>query len=181
MPVMKKKIWTVGHSTHSIAEFLKILKSFEISLLVDVRHYPGSKHCPQFGKERLKKSLAKAGIKYLHLVDLGGRRPPDKGMTQNLGWRSPQFRGYADYMTTPAFKKCLKELMELGQKQTTVIMCAEAVPWRCHRSLIGDALLAKGFQVEDIFSAGKSKPHGLTPFAKVYRQQVSYPSSLFVL
>lgn len=174
---MKKKIFTIGHSTHPIAEFLKILKAFEISLLVDVRHYPGSKHCPQFGKERLKKSLSQAGIEYLHLLDLGGRRPPDKGRTQNLGWRSPQFRGYADYMSTPAFKKSLKQLIELSQKQTTVIMCAEAVPWRCHRSLIGDALLAKGFQVEDIFSANHSKPHGLTPFAKVYRRQVSYPKS----
>ena len=172
---MSKKIFTIGHSTRTIKEFLEILKSFKINLLVDVRHYPGSKYCPQFGKKRLETSLGKAGIEYLHLVGLGGRRPPNKEMKKNLAWRNPQFRGYADYMQTREFKKDLKELVNLSRVNVMAIMCTEAVPWRCHRSMIGDALLVRGFDVEDIFDISTDRPHRLTVFAKVHRKQITYP------
>lgn len=170
-----KQIFTIGHSTRTIKEFLDILKSFQISLLVDVRHYPGSKHCPQFGKKRLETSLRKAGIQYLHLEGLGGRRSPDKKIEKNSAWRNPQFRGYADYMQTKEFKENLKILASLSTENVTTVMCAEAVPWRCHRAMIGDALLVRGFDVEDIFNASSKRPHHLTAFAKVNRNQITYP------
>jgi len=167
-------IYTIGHSTHSIDEFIDILKSFEINSLVDVRSLPGSRHCPQFNGEDLAVSLAAAGIDYQHIIGLGGRRRTRKN-SANVGWRSASFRGYADYMQTPEFETNLEELIRLGRERRAVIMCAEAVPWRCHRSLIGDALLAHGLTVQDIFSAGKSKPHTLTPFAQVVGETVRYP------
>ncbi len=172
---MSKRIFTIGHSNRTSKKFLEILKSFQINLLVDVRHYPGSKYCPQFGKKRLETSLARAGIQYLHLVGLGGRRPPVKEMKKNMAWRNPQFRGYADYMQTKEFKENLKELVSLSKENVVAIMCAEAVPWRCHRSMIGDALLVRGFDVEDIFDVSKDRPHRLTSFAKVHRNQITYP------
>lgn len=172
---MTKAIFTLGHSTRSITEFIKILKTYQVSLLIDVRHYPGSRHCPQFGKARLKRSLEENGISYIHMLELGGRRSVKKEMKLNLGWRSLQFRGYADYMQTKEFKHGLKELISLAKEQPTAIMCAEALPWRCHRSLIADALLARGFKVQNIFTARIIKPHVITSFAKVYRKNVTYP------
>jgi uncharacterized protein (DUF488 family) len=169
-------VFTVGHSTRTIKEFLDILKSFQIALLIDVRHFPGSKFCPQYGQKKLEKSLAKAKIGYLHLVGLGGRRAPDKTKSSNTGWRNPQFRGYADYMQTKEFKADLTRLKELATHQVTAIMCAEAVPWRCHRSLIGDALLVQDIQVEDIFGLNIDRPHRMTAFAKVKGRRVTYPS-----
>lgn len=153
-----------------------MLKEQEIELLIDVRHYPGSRHCPQFGKARLKKNLLNNQIDYVHLEELGGRRRPDKNSELNAGWRSPQFRGYADYMQTAEFKSALKELMSLAKKKRTVIMCAEAVPWRCHRSMVGDALLVHGFKVQDIFSVTVVKPHALTKFAEVKGKKINYPA-----
>jgi uncharacterized protein (DUF488 family) len=174
---MKKTVYTIGHSTHSTREFMKFLKAYDIEVLVDVRHYPGSRYCPQFGKSRLKRNLVRNKIDYIHLIDLGGRRRANKLLEINNGWRSPQFRGYADYMQTRDFKDGLKELMEIAKKKKVVIMCSEAVPWRCHRSLIGDALLAHGYKVMDIFSEKNARPHHLTPFAKVSRRKVTYPKN----
>lgn len=170
-----KMIFTVGHSTHPIQEFIKMLSGNQIKLLVDVRHYPGSRYCPQFNKERLKKSLAKSKIRYIHMEELGGRRRPDKTSDLNAGWKSHQFRGYADYMQTPEFKDALKKLMELGKSKRTAIMCAEALPWRCHRSLIADALLVRGFSVQDIFTPTVTKTHKMTSFAQVFRKRITYP------
>lgn len=173
---LKKTVFTIGHSTHSTREFIRILKSFEINLLVDIRHYPGSRHCPQFGKSRLKATLKRHGINYIHLEGLGGRRNPVKDSDLNSGWRNRGFKGYADYMQTSEFKDALSELMKLSEKKNTVIMCAEAVPWRCHRSLVGDALLVRKYNVQDIFSEAKSKPHKITPFARVRGKKIVYPA-----
>lgn len=170
-----KTIFTIGHSTHTTREFMSILKSFEIEILVDIRHYPGSRHCPQFGKTRLKNNLERNHIQYLHFVDLGGRRRPNKESKLNTAWRSPQFRGYADWMQTKEFKNALRELIKIARTHRVVIMCTEAVPWRCHRSLVGDALLARGFEVQDIFAEEKSKPHKPIPFAKFEGMDVTYP------
>ncbi|WPU66687.1 DUF488 domain-containing protein [Peredibacter starrii] len=171
----RKTIYTIGHSTHPTREFMKILKSYGIELLVDVRHYPGSRHCPQFGKARLRKNLERNGIQYKHLLALGGRRRVDKESELNVGWRSPQFRGYADYMQTQEFKEGLKELMNLASKSKVAIMCSEAVPWRCHRSMIGDALLSYRFLVLDILSDKIVRPHNLTSFAEVHGKIITYP------
>lgn len=171
----EKRIYTLGHSTHTTRELMKMLKSFSIEVLVDIRHYPGSRHCPQFGKARLKRSLERNGLEYVHMVELGGRRRPDKESEENGGWRSPQFKGYADYMQTKEFKSALKELMKLAKKKTVAIMCSEAVPWRCHRSLVGDALLAYDFEVLDIFAPKKAKAHKPIPFAHFYGNEVTYP------
>lgn len=172
----RNPVFTIGHSTHTINEFIELLRQNNIELLVDVRHYPGSRHCPQFGKARLKNSLGKKGINYLHMEELGGRRRPDKESDLNAGWRSPQFRGYADYMQTKEFKEALKELMECAKKEKSAIMCAEAVPWRCHRSMIADALIMYGFKVFDIYSLTNVKEHSLTSFAHIYRKKITYPS-----
>lgn len=152
-----------------------MLNSNDIKVLVDVRHYPGSRYCPQFNKDRLKKSLTKTKIRYVHMEELGGRRRPDKNSELNAGWKSPQFRGYADYMQTSDFKEALKKLMVLAKSKRTAIMCAEALPWRCHRSLIADSLLVRGFSVQDIFTPTVTKSHKLTPFAHIYRKKITYP------
>lgn len=177
LPTKKKKhLYTIGHSTRSLKEFLDILTAYGINLLVDIRHFPGSRKFPHFGQKRLQAALKRRSIKYLHLESLGGRRRPDPESELNQGWRNVNFRGYADYMRTKEFREGLKELMEKAKSQKTVIMCAEAVPWRCHRSLVGDVLLVKGFEVEDIFSSTSVRPHKLTPFAQVHRGRVTYPA-----
>jgi uncharacterized protein (DUF488 family) len=168
-------IHTVGHSTHPIEGFIGILRAHGISRLVDVRTIPRSRRNPQFNREDLKGSLQTAGIEYFHLPGLGGLRHPRKDSI-NLGWRNASFRGYADYMQTPEFGTSLGHLMELASAAPTAIMCAEAVPWRCHRSLIADALMARGVQVIEVLSASKSQPHAITYFAKVDGQSVTYPS-----
>lgn len=175
--IRKSTIFTIGHSTHESDGFIEMLKAYNIELLVDIRHYPGSRHCPQFGKKRLEQNLQKHFILYQHIEELGGRRRPLKNSEQNKGWRSPQFRGYADYMQTPEFRAALRELMTLARIYHTVIMCSEAVPWRCHRSLVGDALLVHNFNVCDIFSKSNIREHKLTPFAEVHGRRVIYPSS----
>lgn len=171
----RKTIYTIGHSTHPTREFMKILKSYNIEFLVDVRQFPGSRHCPQFGKARLRKNLERNGIGYLHLEILGGRKRVDKESDLNAGWRNPQFRGYADYMQTKEFHEGLMELMKLAKKSRVAIMCAEALPWRCHRSMIGDALLSYHFSVLDIFNEKVIHPHKLTPFADVEGKHITYP------
>jgi uncharacterized protein (DUF488 family) len=158
---------------------MKILKAYDIELLVDIRHYPGSRYCPQFGKSRLRESLKRNKIEYTHLLSLGGRRRALKDSSLNEGWRSAQFRGYADYMQTEEFNDGLKELIKLSKNQNVVIMCSEAVPWRCHRSMVGDALIAKGFEVIDIFSDKISRAHKITTFAKISKNKsVYYPAIL---
>lgn len=168
---------TIGHSTLSIEAFLRALKENGVELLVDVRRYPGSRRHPQFGQPALFASLREAGIEAAWREGLGGRRPARKDSI-NTGWRESSFRGYADYMQTEAFRAEIDWLVERPQR--TVIMCAESVPWRCHRALIADAVIARGVQVDDIMVApdGKSvrKEHRMTPFARIERTQVFYPA-----
>ena len=168
-----QRIWTVGHSTLTMEQFLAILSSFEIRLLVDVRSFPGSRRYPQFNRENLQSSLTTAGVEYLHMPELGGRRKtrPD---SQNVAWRNESFRGYADYMETAAFREGTDRLLELAAEQRTAIMCAEAVWWRCHRSLIADYLKADDVTVIHILSEGKSEEHPYTSAAQIVNGQLSY-------
>lgn len=167
-------MYTIGHSTHPIEEFIALLQAHNITMLVDVRTVPRSRHNPQFEKDALHTSLSEAGILYIHMAALGGLRRPRKDSV-NSGWHNESFRGYADYMQTAAFQTALNELQELAQQHTTTIMCAEAVPWRCHRSLIADALTLQGWQVLDIISEKPASTHKLTPFLKVEDGQIVYP------
>ncbi len=168
-------IFTIGHSTHPIDEFIGLLKTYCVEQLVDVRTVPKSRHVPQFNSEALAESLVKQGIGYVHLKALGGLRHAKKDSV-NIGWRNASFRGYADYMSSEEFAQGIDRLIGLAKTKRTVIMCAEAVPWRCHRSLVGDALLVRGVAVEDIMSATSVRPHKLTEFAKVDGQQITYPA-----
>jgi uncharacterized protein (DUF488 family) len=172
-------IWTIGHSTHPIEEFIEMLLEFKIELLADVRTIPRSRHNPQFNKDVLPDSLAAFKIDYEHLESLGGLRHTVKDSV-NLGWRNTSFRGYADYMQTKEFTVAIDDLVKQIKKKRIAIMCAEAVPWRCHRSLIGDALEVRGVNVLDILSVDDSKPHSLTKFAKINGLKITYPeTSLF--
>lgn len=166
---------TVGHSNRSIEEFLNILRAHGVELLADVRTVPKSRYNPQFNRDTLPASLLAVGIAYAHLPGLGGLRHPRKD-SPNTGWRNDSFRGYADYMQTPEFEQSLAELITLEAGRRVAIMCAEAVPWRCHRSMIADALTARGIPVAHLMSAAKSQPHKLTSFARVEDGRVSYPS-----
>lgn len=169
---------TIGHSTLPVEVFQRALQENGCDLLVDVRRYPGSRRHPHFGQELLFASLGHAGIRAVWREALGGRRRPQPG-TINLGWRNEAFRGYADYMQTPEFADEIDWLAEQVRRNSVVVMCAEAVPWRCHRSLIGDAVLARGLGVEDIFvsaeGASTRKPHLLTSFARTAGSRVWYP------
>lgn len=167
-------IFTIGHSTHPIEEFIGILKAYAIETLADIRTVPRSRHNPQFSQEALALALESSGIEYRYLKDLGGLRLAKKD-SPNQGWHNVSFRGYADYMQTAEFQHAVKELVALGSASRTVIMCAEAVPWRCHRSLVGDALLVRGIPAVDIMSAAKASPHKLTKFAAVNGEQILYP------
>ncbi len=168
-------LFTIGHSTRSLAEFVALLQGAGVTLVADVRTIPRSRHNPQFNRDTLPEALAAAGIAYRHLPALGGLRHTGPG-SPNTGWRNASFRGFADYMQTPAFAAGLDELLGLAQQARVAIMCAEAVPWRCHRSLIADALVARGIPVQDIVGAGHSQPHRLTPFARVEGTNVTYPA-----
>ncbi len=165
---------TVGHSTRSIDEFIGLLRAHAVSRVVDVRTIPRSRHNPQFNRGALSDSLQAAGLGYVHLPELGGLRHA-KSDSINAGWRNASFRGYADYMQTLEFAQSLEELIQLARKERIAIMCAEAVPWRCHRSLIGDALVARGIQVEDIMSPTRRQIHALAAFAKIHGKKVVYP------
>jgi len=167
-------VYTIGHSTHPLDEFVAILQAHGIEQLIDVRTVPKSRHNPQFMRDALQGSLPAHAIEYRHMPGLGGLRHPRKD-SNNLGWKDPGFRGYADYMQTPQFEESLDRLIELAAERRTTIMCAEAVPWRCHRSLISDALLARGVTVEDIFSETSRKPHHYTSFARIEDGKVTYP------
>ncbi len=167
-------IFTVGHSTHGIDEFIDILSAHGIEAVVDVRTIPKSRHNPQFNSDALEKSLRDKGIGYRRLPALGGLRHAKKD-SRNTGWENASFRGFADYMQTEEFGEGLLELINIAGQQKTAIMCAEAVPWRCHRSLIGDALLVRGVRVLDIMSRTAAKEHALTAFAAVNGTAVTYP------
>ena len=153
-----------------------MLKAHGIAQLVDIRTIPRSRRNPQFNRETLPASLEAAGIEYSHLPGLGGLRRARPDST-NTAWRNASFRGYADYMQTEEFRENLQKLIELGAGKPTAIMCAEAVPWRCHRSLVADALLARGIRVTEISSETKAQPHSMTPFARVEHERVSYPGN----
>ena len=168
-------IMTIGHSTRTLDEFVALLRVHSVTLVADVRTVPRSRHNPQFNKESLPGSLSEAGLGYIHMPGLGGLRHA-RSDSPNAGWRNASFRGYADYMQTPEFKDNLEQLIELAKKDRLVIMCAEAVPWRCHRSLIGDALTVRGIETVDIMSLTQSRVHTLTPFAKVSGTKVTYPA-----
>jgi len=170
-------ILTVGHSTHSIEDFLALLAAHGVEQLIDVRTIPKSRRNPQHNTEALAASLEAAGIRYRHMPDLGGLRHPRKDSI-NSAWKNDSFRGYADYMGTHAFENALDELIAASHESRTVIMCAEAVPWRCHRSLIADALLARGVPVEHIMSKTSRKAHTFISFARVEGGKVTYPGLL---
>ncbi len=167
-------IFTIGHSTRSAEDFISLLQEHGIQQLVDVRTVPRSARNPQFNRETLPKTLAEAGIAYTHIAGLGGLRQARKDSI-NTGWKNASFRGYADYMQTDEFARALDELLASAASERVAIMCAEAVPWRCHRSLIGDALLVRGVDVQDITGPNKTRPHTLTPFAHVEGTTVTYP------
>jgi uncharacterized protein (DUF488 family) len=167
-------IYTIGHSNRPIDEFIQLLRIFEIKLVVDIRTIPRSRHNPQYGQIALQASLESAGVGYTYLKNLGGLRHGNPNSV-NMGWRNESFRAYADYMQTPAFNTAIAELIRLAEKVPTAIMCAEAVPWRCHRSLVGDALLVRGIRVVDIISAASAREHSLTAFAQVNGTHIVYP------
>lgn len=166
-------IWTIGHSTRSLAEFMAMLNSFHIELVVDIRSFPGSRKFPQYNKEALEISLPQYNVKYIHLKSLGGRRKvkPD---SKNTGWRHIAFRGYADYMETDAFKEGIIELKKNALKQRTVYMCSEAVWWRCHRSMVSDYLKVRGWKVMHIIGIGKDNEHPYTAPARIVNGVLSY-------
>jgi uncharacterized protein (DUF488 family) len=168
--------FTVGHSNRTWKEFLALLRAHGVKRVVDVRSIPRSRHNPQFDQKTLRKKLRSAKIGYLHLRKLGGLRHARRD-SKNMGWHNTSFRGYADYMQTADFDAGVQRLIKLARQKRSAIMCAEAVPWRCHRSLIGDALVVRGICVEDIMSATTSRPHLLTSFARVRKNVITYPAS----
>jgi uncharacterized protein (DUF488 family) len=167
-------IYTVGHSTRPVDAFVALLEAHGVQTLIDVRTVPRSRHNPQFNADTLAASLAAQRIDYARFPGLGGfrRARPDSA---NAAWRNASFRGYADYMQTPAFAENLERLLELARERTVALMCAEAVPWRCHRSLIADALVVRGVRTEEIVSEMKTEVHKLTPFAVVEGKRITYP------
>lgn len=167
-------IYTIGHSTRELEDFIAILKKYKVRTLADIRTMPGSRRVPQFNKENMEPALEAENIHYMHLKELGGLRHTTKD-SPNMGWRNKSFRGYADYMQTEDFEKGLEKLISEAKKSITAMMCAEAVPWRCHRSMVGDALVVRGFDVEDIFTEKKEEPHKLTSFAQVEGVKITYP------
>jgi len=171
---MKDRIvWTVGHSTHDLDEFMAILKSFQIELVADIRSYPGSRRYPQFNIETLRVTLPQDCIEYIHLKDLGGRRKT-RTDSRNTGWRLAAFRGYADYMETEEFKKAIQDLEHIATEKRTAFMCAESLWWSCHRSLVSDYLKFAGWQVVHIMGVGKSMEHPYTKPALIKEGKLSY-------
>lgn len=169
-------IFTIGHSTRTVEAFLRLLKAHGVQRVIDVRRIPRSLHNPQFDRGRLSTTLHRAGMHYRHIPGLGGLRRPRPDST-NMGWRNTSFRGYADYMQTPAFETSLSRCIELAKREQVVLMCAEALPWRCHRSLIADALVARGIEASEIVSGVRARPHSMTPWARVTGARVTYPAA----
>ena len=166
-------LYTVGHSARPLEEFLSTLQGFKVTILADLRKMPRSRHNPQFNGDTLAAALRERGIRYVHLEGLTGLRHP-RADSPNLGWRNESFRGFADHMLSQAFEDELEVVHQLTHEGTVALMCAEAVPWRCHRSLVADALVARGAYVEDVIGPYAS-PHRLTSFAKVKDGRVTYP------
>jgi uncharacterized protein (DUF488 family) len=174
MPDAPLVVFTVGHSTRELDDFVRLLQAHAVACVADVRSVPRSRRNPQFNREALPGALCHHGIAYVPLPALGGLRH-SRADSPNGGWRNASFRGFADYMAMPEFAAGLAELIALAEQQRTTIMCAEAVPWRCHRSLIADALLVRGVTVEHILSASRRAPHHLTPWANVSGTTITYP------
>jgi uncharacterized protein (DUF488 family) len=171
MPV----VLSIGHSTRTWKDFLNLLRAHRVQRVIDVRSIPRSRHNPQFNRDTLSTKLRAARIGYVHLRKLGGLRHARRD-SPNMGWLNTSFRGFADYMQTSEFEAGLHRLMKLAANKRSAIMCAEAVPWRCHRSLIADALTVRGIQVHDIMSVKRSQVHSLIPFARVQGDRVTYPA-----
>jgi uncharacterized protein (DUF488 family) len=169
-------VFTIGHSTRGTEAFTSLLKAHGVRRLIDVRTIPRSRHNPQFNRDQLSPALHRARIHYRHMPGLGGLRHPRRD-SANTGWRNVSFRGYADYMQTSAFEENLGRCIELAKREPVVLMCAEGVPWRCHRSLIADALLVRGIDAREITSGIRTRPHVLTPWARVNGTQITYPSA----
>src|ERR1019366_9230021 len=167
-------VLTIGHSTRTWQDFLALLRAHRVKRVIDVRSVPRSRHNPQFNREILSKKLRAARIGYVHLRKLGGLRHARRD-SPNMGWRNTSFRGFADYMQTSEFTVGLHRLIKLAGQKRSAIMCAEAVPWRCHRSLIADALTVRGIRVDDIMSMKRSQVHSLIPFARVQGHRITYP------
>ena len=167
-------VFTVGHSTRPLAELIALLKAHSVARLIDVRTVPRSRHNPQFDRDTLLAALPAEGIGYEHIAGLGGFRRTHPG-SLNAGWRNLSFRGYADYMQTPEFAEHLADLIARARREQLTLMCAEAVPWRCHRSLIADALVVHGVRVEELISETRRQEHVLTPFARVSGTVLTYP------
>lgn len=174
--MLESMVCTIGHSSRLIEDFIGLLWSNEVARVIDVRTIPRSRHNPQFNLDSLPTSLASAGIAYTHMPGLGGLRHAHVG-SPNMGWHNPSFRGYADYMQSADFAENVAQVVELARSQRCALMCAEAVPWRCHRSMIADALLVRGVRVEDIIGEHGRKPHVLTSFAHVEGLHLTYPPS----
>jgi uncharacterized protein (DUF488 family) len=168
------EIFTIGHSNRTWGDFLRLLRLHHIQRVIDVRSIPRSRHNPQFARHTLAKKLRAARIAYAHLPKLGGRRRA-RVDSPNTAWRNASFRGYADYMQTTEFRVGLDRAIELAKKKRTVLICAEAVPWRCHRSLIADALLVRKIDVADIIGSKTARKHSLTKFARVHGKRITYP------
>jgi uncharacterized protein (DUF488 family) len=169
-------LYTIGHSTRTLEEFIALLRAHGVTQVVDVRTIPRSRHNPQFNFDAMPGALGMAGVKYVHMPGLGGLRHA-KSDSDNAGWHNASFRGYADYMQTTGFQENLEKLIELAKNERVAIMCAEAVPWRCHRSLIADALTVRGIRTEDIMGPRRAHLHTLTSFAKVRGTTVTYPAN----
>lgn len=172
---MQPELYTIGHSTHPLDEFLKLLARHGIEALADIRRFPGSRKYPHFNRDQFASALARAGVEYRWYEALGGRRKKAGGSSKNLGLRNESFRNYADYMTTPAFQEAVQQLLALARQRRTAYMCSESVFWRCHRRLVSDYLLAQGVTVRHIMPTGELRPHALTEGARVESGAVSYP------
>lgn len=170
------RVFTIGHSTRPIDEFIRLLTAHCVDRVIDIRTIPRSRHNPQFGRDQLSRDLRQVGIRYTHMPGLGGLRHPRRH-SANSGWRNAGFRGYADYMQTATFRRSLDRCIDLAKDSRLVLMCAEAVPWRCHRSLVADALIVRGITVSEITSGVRARPHSLTPWAEVNGNQITYPDS----
>jgi uncharacterized protein (DUF488 family) len=165
---------TIGHSTRPLDEFIALLQAHGVRQIADIRTVPRSRRHPHYSQEALSRSLPAVGVAYRHFADLGGLRKPRRD-SSNTAWRHEGFRGYADYMQTPAFAAALDDLVAFSREGLTTMMCAEAVWWRCHRQLVADALVARGLEVRHIMSAAAARPHSLTDFAQLDGQRVVYP------
>lgn len=172
-----RQAWTIGHSNRGFAEFLEILQAEDVAAVADVRRFPGSRRCPQFNRDAMEVALQSVGVAYRHFPELGGRRTSQLEPSPNTAWRVEAFRAYADYTLTHSFQEALGELMTFASSARTGIMCAEALPWRCHRRLIADQLIARGWVVVDIIGKNEMRDHTLPPFAKVQDHNVTYPGS----